>query len=109
MTSFYEHGLEQAVDIEGWAVFAGAEGETPRFVAFFVYEADAETFIEFPDSEDPERTRVFEPAIVRAILTQDLGLVAENDTDLKTHEDLRRRIEKYRIAESLADDTGIVR
>jgi len=96
MTKFYEMGLEPVTDQNGWAVFTGCEGETPDFVAFFVDEKAANAFAKSLN-EDPEFGNQ-DAFTFLAVLTSDMGIVAENDFELQTHEQLRERIQEARAA-----------
>lgn len=77
-------------EVDGWAVFTGAEGETPRFVAFFTDEEDATEYAKKRAAEDST------PEL--AVLTADYGIVAAPDTDLGEHAHLRARIDQARAA-----------
>lgn len=89
---FYDRGLEPVTTGDGWAVFTGCEGDSPQFIAFFIWEADAkELAMHLADD-------VSDVGCELAIITDDMGIVAANDGDIKTHHDLRQRIINARAA-----------
>lgn len=75
------------IGLQGWACFSGANGDDPKFSAFFTDEADA---------IDHAR-ELFDGQAVRAIVTEH-GIIAENDFEIASHEQLRMTIAQ--VAES---------
>lgn len=100
--SLYDWGLERDEKARGYAVFGGAEGETPEILAFFYDETDAQAFCEAKD-KDGERL-VGDPGIALAIVDEG-GIWASNDYTDKTHEDLQKRVHAFKAVSSLVDRT----
>jgi len=96
MTNWYKHGLEPTTDVDGWSVFSEAEGDDPKFVAFFVLKEQAEAFLTLRHQEDTETPLVFEPAVELAVATEDYGIVTANDYTIDNHKQLRDRIARVR-------------
>lgn len=86
----YEHGLVIEKDRDGYAVFTGCAGDCPEFCAFFADRSLAEAFALSRDPEDPECALVCDSQVVVATLNEH-GVVAANDTDIETHQQLRDR------------------
>jgi hypothetical protein len=82
--------LEQvAPGREGWALYTGSEGDAPWFLGFFVRRSDAEALLVARDADGG--LLLCDPVIVPALLTEH-GVVAANDFEIETHEQLRERL-----------------
>ncbi len=94
--SFYDFGLEQVSDINGWAIVTGKEGEDPHIAAFFDQKERALAAVWQQDEEGEDL--YFDACVELAVLTSDMGVLVANDVDLTTHEQLRERIAEARAA-----------
>jgi hypothetical protein len=90
--SFYDFGLEQTSDVDGWAIVTSKHGEEPHIAAFFRRKDLAESAL--LDGDD----FYFDAVVELAVLTSDMGIIVANDVELTTHELLRERIAAARAA-----------
>lgn len=82
-----------AIGEEVHAVFSGCEGEDPGLQALFFDRGDAYDYVraKHPDPEEEGRALCFDGAVVPALLV-DEGLLAGNDFNIVTHDDLEQAI-----------------
>lgn len=92
MTRLIDMGLEPVADVNGYAVFTGCEGEDPKLRAFLVDKELAEALAALMRASYDDSNVQCE----FAILTDDMGLVAANDFQIKTHAQLAQRITNAR-------------
>jgi len=87
-------GMQPVVDVQGYAIFTGCEGEDARFQAFLVNQDQAEALTSLM------RVSRWDGDVqcVLAVLTGDLGLVTADDFEIKTHQELEQRITNARAA-----------
>lgn len=79
--------------VDGWAVYSSAEGESPVLEDFFVDREKADAAVVERDADD--ELVLFDAFVFDAILLPE-GLVTSNDFEIRSHDDLRKRIEEWR-------------
>lgn len=87
----YEHGVSAEMDLEGWSIHTGCEGEDPTFVGFLVDKGDAEFLLTRKQEDDPACAYYTDPSIDVAIVKEH-GIITSNDFAVDTHDKLETHV-----------------
>lgn len=97
------HHFELETTVEGWAVYAGCNGEVADFVGFFLDLASAERVIDALDPDDDGEPLFFDAMAVPALLTR-FGILTADDYTITHPAQLRVAFLKHtKIEPTLAD------